>query len=164
MHSCGNNNNTNFKKGFNNGKICFQYPGNWKTIEENIDFLVAAFLDEKHNTAIKVSIAPSAFNSVDEIKEITEKDLELAGWKIKNSEIFDFENKRIWDILCDAIINEQEFESEQLYLIENNDLYCFELDAVKNRNDVINDFRNLIQSFEILEPSYKVEGENITKI
>ena len=122
-----------YKKGFNNQYVCFEYPFLWNDIksEEEDEFTDVVLHDRQHNSIVKISTKPCTFNTVDELREAVEVEL-----KENNCEI------------------------QQFHILKDNNLYTLELYTKNNRDPVIvNEFVKVIQSFKILKPSYKITEE-----
>ena len=131
-----------YKKGFNNQYVCFEYPFLWNDIksEEEDEF------------------TPCTFNTVDELKEAVEVELKENNCEIQQSAVESLEKLDIWDVFYTT--EEEGLEIEQFHILKDNNLYTLELYTKNNRDPVIvNEFVKVIQSFKILKPSYKITEE-----
>ena len=120
-----------YKKGFNNQFVCFEYPFLWNDIksEEEDEFT--------------------------ELKEAVEAELNENNCEIQQSAVDSLEQLDIWDIFYTT--EEEGLEIEQFHILKDNNLYTLELYTKNNRDPVIvNEFVKVIQSFKILKPSYKI--------
>ena len=73
-----------------------------------------------------------------------------------------FDNYGIWDIIY---ITKEGLEVEQYAILKDNNLYSLELYTKNNRDQVaVKAFVELIQTFKILKPVYKVDGDAYEKI
>ena len=137
------------KRGFNNGAITFEYPFLWQEIksEEEDEFTDIVLLNKNSNSIVKVSTQP-CFKS-------NECDIQQSGME-------SFDNYGIWDIIY---ITKEGLEVEQYAILKDNNLYSLELYTKNNRDQVaVKAFVELIQTFKILKPVYKVDGDAYEKI
>ena len=149
-----------YKKGFNNQYVCFEYPFLWNDIksEEEDEFTDVVLHDRQHNPIVKISTKPCTFNTVDELKEAVEVELKENNCEIQQSAVESLEKLDIWDIFYTT--EEEGLEIEQFHILKDNNLYTLELYTKNNRDPVIvNEFVKVIQSFKILKPSYKITEE-----
>ena len=73
-----------------------------------------------------------------------------------------FDNYGIWDIIY---ITKEGLEVEQYAILKDNNLYSLELYTKNNRDQVaVKAFVEVIQTFKILKPVYKVDGDSYEKI
>lgn len=163
MHSCGNVNTQDFKKGFNNKYISFQHPFNWKYLETDDEFVVAKLHDQRYNSVITVSVSPCITNEIEDIKNMVESDFKQREWEIKDSKVLKDKHIQAWDVIFTVIQDGKEFEIEQYNILRANNLYTIEI-ASHNRTEVMNDYVNLLTSFNVLKPNYKVSNGSYEKL
>lgn len=161
MHSCSNVNS--FKKGFNNKYVSFQHPFSWKYLETDNEFIIAKLFDEKYQSIISISVSPCISNKIEDIKEMIENDFKERNWNIQDSKISKENNLQSWDVIFTLIKEEKAFEIEQYNILKENNLYTIEI-ASHNRTEIMNDYVNLLTSFTILKPSYKITGDSYEKL
>ena len=152
------------RRGFNNGYITFEYPFLWQEIksDEEDEFTDIALLNKNSNSIVKISTQPCLVNTVEELKELVENDLKSKECKIEQSGMESFENYGIWDIIY---ITKEGLEVEQYAILKDNNLYSIELYTKNNRDQVaVKAFVEVIQTFKILKPVYKVDGDSYEKI
>lgn len=152
------------RRGFNNGSITFEYPFLWQEIksEEEDEFTDIVLLNKNSNSIVKVSTQPCLANTIDELKEIVETELKSNECDIQQSGMESFDNYGIWDIIY---ITKEGLEVEQYAILKDNNLYSLELYTKNNRDQVaVKAFVELIQTFKILKPVYKVDGDSYEKI
>ena len=100
-----------YKKGFNNQYVCFEYPFLWNDIksEEEDEFTDVVLHDRQHNSIVKISTKPCTFNTVDELKEAVEVELKENNCEIQQSAVESLEKLDIrmgvglWNILSEKI-------------------------------------------------------------
>ncbi len=152
------------KRGFNNGSISFEYPFLWQEIktEEEDEFTNIVLLNKSNNSIVKVSTQPCLVDTVDELKELVEDELKSNECDIQQSGMETFENYGIWDIIYKT---KEGLEVEQYAILKDNNLYSLELYTKNNRDQVaVKGFVDVIQTFKILGPVYKIEGDSYEKI
>ena len=152
------------KRGFNNGYIYFEYPFLWQELksDEEDEFTDLLLLNKRNNSIVKISTQPCLANTVEELKELVENDLKSKECDIQQSGMETFENYGIWDIIY---ITNEGLEIEQYAILKDNNLYSLELFTKNNRDQVaVKSFVDLIQTFKILKPVYKVDGDSYEKI
>lgn len=152
------------RRGFNNGSITFEYPFLWQEMksEEEDEFTNIVLLNKTSNAIVKISTQPCLANTVEELKELVETDLKSMECEIQQSGMETFENYGIWDIIY---ITKEGLEVEQYAILKDNNLYSLELYTKNNRDQVaVKSFVELIQTFKILKPVYKVAGDSYEKI
>lgn len=152
------------KRGFNNGYITFEYPFLWQEIksDEEEEFTDIVLLNKSNNSIVKISTQPCLVDTVDELKELVESDLKSKECDIQQSGMESFENYGIWDIIY---ITKEGLEVEQYSILKDNNLYSLELYTKNNRDQVaVKSFVDVIQTFKILKPVYKVDGDSYEKI
>jgi len=155
-----------FKRGFNNRYICFEYPFAWKDIEteEESEFTDAVLFDKGNNAIVKVSTKPCLVDDINDLKKEVEKDLQSKGCIIQQSAIDKLNNHEIWDVFY-TVSDDENLEIEQFSILKDNNLYTLELYTKNNRDPVVvNEFVKVITTFKILKPSYKVENDSYEKI
>lgn len=152
------------KRGFNNGYITFEYPFLWQEIksDEEEEFTDIVLLNKSNNSIVKISTQPCLVDTVDELKELVESDLKSKECDIQQSGMESFENYGIWDMIY---ITKEGLEVEQYSILKDNNLYSLELYTKNNRDQVaVKSFVDVIQTFKILKPVYKVDGDSYEKI
>ena len=152
------------KRGFNNGSISFEYPFLWQEIktEEEDEFTNIVLLNKSNNSIVKVSTQPCLVDTVDELKELVEDELKSNECDIQQSGMETFENYGIWDIIYKT---KEGLEVEQYAILKDNNLYSLELYTKNNRDQVaVKGFVDVIQTFKILRPVYKIDGDSYEKI
>lgn len=152
------------RRGFNNGAISFEYPFLWQQIktEDEDEFTNIVLLNKNSNSIVKVSTQPCLVDTVEELKELVENDLKAKECEIQQSGMESFENYGIWDIIY---ITKEGLEIEQYSILKDNNLYSLELYTKNNRDQVaVKGFVDVIQTFKILKPVYKVNGDSYEKI
>ena len=152
------------KRGFNNGYITFEYPFLWQPIktEEEDEFTNIVLLNKSNNSIVKVSTQPCLADTVNELKELVEDELKSNECDIQQSGMETFENYGIWDIIYKT---KEGLEVEQYAILKDNNLYSLELYTKNNRDQVaVKGFVDVIQTFKILGPVYKIEGDSYEKI
>lgn len=152
------------KRGFNNGSITFEYPFLWQEMksEEEDEFTNIVLFNKTSNAIVKISTQPCLANTVEELKELVETDLKSMECEIQQSGMETFDNYGIWDIIY---ITKEGLEVEQYAILKENNLYSLELYTKNNRDQVaVKSFVELIQTFKILKPVYKVDGDSYEKI
>lgn len=152
------------KRGFNNGYITFEYPFLWLELEseEEDEFTNLLLLNKSSNSIVKISTQPCLVNTVEELKELVETDLKSKECNIQESGMESFDNYGIWDIIY---ITKEGLEVEQYSILKDNNLYSLELYTKNNRDQVaVKSFVELIQTFKILKPVYKINGDSYEKI
>ena len=89
-----------YKKGFNNQYVCFEYPFLWNDIksEEEDEFTDVVLHDKQHNSIVKISTKPCSFNTVDELKKAVEDELNENNCEIQQSAVESLGHLDIWDI------------------------------------------------------------------
>ena len=152
------------KRGFNNGYISFEYPFLWLELEseEEDEFTNLLLLNKSSNSIVKISTQPCLVNTVEELKELVETDLKSKECNIQESGMESFDNYGIWDIIY---LTKEGLEVEQYSILKDNNLYSLELYTKNNRDQVaVKSFVELIQTFKILKPVYKINGDSYEKI
>ncbi|MCQ2961190.1 MAG: hypothetical protein MJ235_02445 [archaeon] len=152
------------KKGFNNGYVSFEYPFLWQELknEDEDEFTVRVLLNKNNNSIVKISIQPCLVNTVEELKELVETDLKAKECEIQQSGMETFDNYGIWDMIY---LTEEGLEVEQYSILKDNNLYSLELYTKNNRDQVaVKSFVDVIQTFKILKPAFKVNGDSYERI
>ena len=152
------------KRGFNNKYVCFEYPFAWQEMpKDNEDEFTDIMLFNRANNAIvKISTQPCLIDNIDDLKEEIEKELKNNGCTIQQSAMEKMETQDIWDVFY---ITKEGLEVEQFSILKDNNLYNLELYTKGNRDQVVvKSFVEVIQSFTILKPSFKVDGDSYEKI
>ncbi|SFL40820.1 hypothetical protein SAMN02910297_00815 [Methanobrevibacter olleyae] len=152
------------KRGFNNQYISFEYPFLWENIksDDEDEFTDAVLFNKNNNAIVKISTQPCLVNTVEELKELVEKDLKSKECEIQESGMDTFDKYGIWDVFYTT---KEGLEVEQYSILKSNNLYSLELYTKNNRDQVVlKSFVDVIQTFKILKPSYKIDGDSYEKI
>ena len=152
------------KRGFNNRYVCFEYPFAWQEMpkDEEDEFTDIMLLNRTNNAIVKISTQPCLIDNIDDLKAEIEKDLKSKGCTIQQSAMEKMETQDIWDVFYTT---KEGLEIEQFSILKDNNLYNLELYTKNNRDQVVvKSFVEVIQSFTILKPSYKVNGDTYEKI
>lgn len=152
-------------RGFNNKEICFTYPFAWQDIteqQEEDEFTNAVLFNKTNNSIVKISTQPCLVNNIEEFKKLIEDDLKSKECTVQQSAIEKLGEYEIWDVFYTT---KEGLEIEQFSILKENNLYALELYTKNNRDPVvIKPFVELIQSFKVLKPSYKVDGNSYEKL
>ena len=82
--------------------------------------------------------------------------------EIQQSGMENFDNYGIWDVIY---LTKEGLEIEQYAILKDNNLYSLELYTKNNRDQVaVKSFVDVIQTFKILKPVYKVDGDSYERI
>ena len=82
--------------------------------------------------------------------------------KFNSQEWKTFDNYGIWDMIY---LTKEGLEVEQYAILKDNNLYSLELYTKNNRDQVaVKSFVDVIQTFKILKPVYKVDGDSYERI
>ena len=161
------------KKGYNNGYFYLEYPFLWQEMksEEEDEFTNLVLLNKTNNAIVKISTQPCLANTVEELKELVETDLKSKECEIQQSSkeceiqqsgMENFDNYGIWDVIY---LTKEGLEVEQYAILKDNNLYSLELYTKNNRDQVaVKSFVEVIQTFKILKPVYKVDGDSYERI
>ena len=152
------------KKGYNNGYFYLEYPFLWQEMEseEEDEFTHLLLLNKTNNAIVKISTQPCLANTVEELKELVETDLKSKECEIQQSGMESFDNYGIWDVIY---LTKEGLEIEQYAILKDNNLYSLELYTKNNRDQVaVKSFVEVIQTFKILKPVYKVDGDSYERI
>ena len=152
------------RKGFNNGYIMFEYPFLWQEMktEDEDEFTDLLVLNKSNNSIVKVSTQPCLANTIEELKELVEEELKTNECEIQQSGMESFDNYGIWDVIY---LTKEGLEVEQYAILKENNLYSLELYTKNNRDQVaVKSFVDVIQTFKILKPVYKVDGDSYERI
>ena len=73
-----------------------------------------------------------------------------------------FDNYGIWDMIY---LTTEGLEVEQYSILKDNNLYSLELYTKNNRDQMaVKSFVDVIQTFKILKPAFKVDGDSYERI
>ena len=139
------------KKGYNNGYFYLEYPFLWQEMksEEEDEFTHLVLLNKTNNAIVKISTQPCLANKSKECE-------------IQQSGMENFDNYGIWDVIY---LTKEGLEIEQYAILKDNNLYSLELYTKNNRDQVaVKSFVDVIQTFKILKPVYKVDGDSYERI
>lgn len=101
-------------------------------------------------------------NTVEELKELVETDLKAKECEIQQSGMETFDNYGIWDMIY---LTKEGLEVEQYSILKDNNLYSLELYTKNNRDQMaVKSFVDVIQTFKILKPAFKVDGDSYERI
>lgn len=152
------------RRGFNNQYVCFEYPFLWQNmpIDEEDEFTDIMLFNKANNAIVKISTQPCIIDNIDDLKEEIEKELKANGCTIQQSALEKMETQDIWDVFYTT---KEGLEVEQFSILKDNNLYNLELYTKNNRDQAtVKSFVDVIQTFTILKPTYKVDGDSYEKI
>ena len=152
------------RRGFNNKYVCFEYPFTWQELpkDEEDEFTDMLLFNKPNNAIVKISTQPCLTNNMEDLKDEFEKDLKSKDCDIQQSVIDVLGGNEVYDIFY---LTKEGLEVEQFSILKDNNLYTLELYSRNNRDPVaVKSFVELLQSFVILKPRYKVDGDSYEKI
>ena len=152
------------KRGFNNKYVCFEYPFAWQELpsEEEDEFTDIMLFNRSNNAIVKISTQPCLIDNIDDLKTAIEEDLKSKGCEIQQSALEKMDTQDIWDVFYTT---KEGLEIEQFSILKDNNLYNLELYTKNNRDQAtVKSFVDVIQTFTILKPSYKVNGDSYEKL
>lgn len=139
-------------KTFNTGKITFEYPGEWEV--EKADILsnpdCIATLSKGQDNLINAVMFPTATN-LDDYKIFMEDAISDDGGVIIASDFVEIAGMNAIKLHANMDTPEINFDIHTYVFIENGDIYIFELRTLDVSGESERQFKNIIQSFEILK-------------
>ena len=137
---------------FNTGKITFKYPSNWEA--ENADTLsnpdCFATLSKGNDNLINAVSFPTA-TTLDDFKVFMENAISDDGGVILASDFVHIAGKDAIKLHANMDTPEINFDIHTYVFIEEKDIYIFELRTLDISGESENEFKNIIESFEISE-------------
>lgn len=139
-------------KTFNTGKITFEYPNSWEV--EKADILsnpdCIATLSKGNGNLINTVMFPTATN-LDDYKIFMENAISEDGGAILSSDFTQIANKDAIKLHANIDTPDINFDIHTYVFIEENTIYIFELRTLDVSGEVEEEFKNIIDSFEILK-------------
>jgi hypothetical protein len=139
-------------KTFNTGKITFKYPDIWEV--EKADILsnpdCIATLSKGQENLINAVMFPTATN-LDDYKIFMEDAISDDGGVILASDFTQIAGKDAIKLHANMDTPEINFDIHTYVFIENKNIYIFELRTLDISGEAENEFKNIIDSFVILE-------------
>ena len=137
---------------FNSGKITFEYPDEWEV--EKADILsnpdCIATLSKGSDNLINAVMFPTATN-LDDYKIFMEDAISDDGGVIIASDFVEISKKNAIKLHANMDTPEINFDIHTYVFIENGDIYIFELRTLDVSGESERQFKNIIESFEILK-------------
>ena len=137
---------------FNNGKITFQYPDSWEV--EKADILsnpdCIATLSKGQENLINAVMFPTATN-LDDYKVFMEDAISDDGGVIFSSDFIKIADKDAIKLHANMDTPELNFDIHTYVFIERKTIYIFELRTLDISGESENEFKNIIETFTILE-------------
>lgn len=137
---------------FNTGRITFQYPDEWEV--EKADILsnpdCIATLSKGSDNLINAVMFPTATN-LDDYKIFMEDAISDDGGVIIASDFVEISKKNAIKLHANMDTPEINFDIHTYVFIENGDIYIFELRTLDVSGESERQFKNIIESFEILK-------------
>ena len=139
-------------KTINTGKITFEYPSNWEV--EKADILsnpdCIATLSKGQDNLINAVSFPTA-TTLDDYKIFMEDAISDDGGVIIASDFVEISKKNAIKLHANMDTPEINFDIHTYVFIENGDIYIFELRTLDVSGESERQFKNIIESFEILK-------------
>lgn len=139
-------------KTFNTGKITFEYPSNWEV--EKADTLsnpdCIATLSKGQDNLINAVSFPTATN-LDDYKIFMEDAISDDGGVILASDFTVISGKDAIKLHANMDTPEINFDIHTYVFIERKTIYIFELRTLDISGESENEFKNIIETFTILE-------------
>ncbi|WP_296879338.1 PsbP-related protein [uncultured Methanobrevibacter sp.] len=137
---------------FNTGRITFEYPDEWEV--EKADILsnpdCIATLSKGSDNLINAVMFPTATN-LDDYKIFMEDAISDDGGVIIASDFVEISKKNAIKLHANMDTPEINFDIHTYVFIENGDIYIFELRTLDVSGESERQFKNIIESFEILK-------------
>ena len=137
---------------FNTGKITFEYPNSWEV--EKADILsnpdCIATLSKGQENLINAVMFPTATN-LDDYKIFMEDAISDDGGVIIASDFIQIADKDAVKLHANMDTPELNFDIHTYVFIEKGDIYIFELRTLDISGVSEREFKNMIQTFEILK-------------
>lgn len=139
-------------KTFNTGKITFEYPNTWEV--EKADILsnpdCIATLSKGNGNLINAVMFPTATN-LDDYKIFMENAISDDGGVILSSEFTQIAKKDAIKLHANMDTPDINFDIHTYVIIEEKIIYIFELRTLDVSGEIEEEFKNIIDSFEILK-------------
>ena len=139
-------------KTFNTGKITFEYPSNWEV--EKADTLsnpdCIATLSKGQDNLINAVSFPTA-TTLDDYKIFMEDAISDDGGVILASDFIEVSGKDAIKLHANIDTPEINFDIHTYVFIERKTIYIFELRTLDISGESENEFKNIIETFTILE-------------
>lgn len=139
-------------KTFNTGKITFEYPGFWEV--EKADILsnpdCIATLSKGQDNLINAVMFPTATN-LDDYKIFMEDAISDDGGVILASDFVKIADMDAIKLHANMDTPEINFDIHTYVFIEQKNIYIFELRTLDVSGESEREFKNIIESFKILE-------------
>lgn len=139
-------------KTFNTGKITFEYPSNWEV--EKADILsnpdCIATLSKGQDNLINAVSFPTA-TTLDDYKIFMEDAISDDGGVILASDFIEISGKDAIKLHANIDAPEINFDIHTYVFIEKKSIYIFELRTLDISGESENEFKNIIETFTILE-------------
>ena len=139
-------------KTFNTGKITFEYPSNWEV--EKADILsnpdCIATLSKGQDNLINAVSFPTA-TTLDDYKIFMEDAISDDGGVILASDFIEISGKDAIKLHANIDTPEINFDIHTYVFIEKKNIYIFELRTLDISGESENEFKNIIETFTILE-------------
>ena len=139
-------------KTFNTGKITFEYPSNWEV--EKADILsnpdCIATLSKGQDNLINAVSFPTA-TTLDDYKIFMEDAISDDGGAILASDFIEISGKDAIKLHANIDTPEINFDIHTYVFIEKKNIYIFELRTLDISGESENEFKNIIETFTILE-------------
>lgn len=137
---------------FNTGKITFKYPNSWEVEKANIlanpDCI--ATLSKGQDNLINAVMFPTATN-LDDYKIFMEDVISDDGGVILTSDFIRIAEKDAIKLHANMDTPEINFDIYTYVFIENGEIFIFELRTLDVSGESEREFKNIIQTFEILK-------------
>ena len=139
-------------KTFNTGKITFEYPSNWEV--EKADILsnpdCIATLSKGQDNLINAVSFPTA-TTLDDYKIFMEDAISDDGGVILASDFIEITGKDAIKLHANIDTPEINFDIHTYVFIERKTIYIFELRTLDISGESEKEFKNIIETFTILE-------------
>lgn len=139
-------------KTFNTGKITFEYPSNWEV--EKADILsnpdCIATLSKGQDNLINAVSFPTA-TTLDDYKIFMEDAISDDGGVILASDFIEVSGKDAIKLHANIDTPEINFDIHTYVFIERKTIYIFELRTLDISGESEKEFKNIIETFTILE-------------
>ena len=137
---------------FNTGKITFEYPNEWEV--EKADILsnpdCIATLSKGQDNLINAVMFPTA-TTLDDYKIFMEDAISDDGGVIIASDFVQIAGKDAIKLHANMDTPEINFDIHTYVFIEKGDIFIFELRTLDVTGEAERQFKNIIESFEILK-------------
>lgn len=137
---------------FNTGKVTFEYPNVWEV--EKADILAnpdcIATLSKGQDNLINAVMFPTATN-LDDYKVFMEDAISDDGGVIISSDFVEIADMDAIKLHANMDTPEINFDIHTYVFIEKKEIYIFELRTLDISGEAEREFKNIIDSFKILE-------------